>query len=118
LPPDPEIAFESAFEELEQIVADLERGDSPLAASLAKYERGIHLLSRCQGQLDGAERTVALLAGVDNEGQAVTSPFDATATADRAHPEAAKAPSRRPAGRWHPLLIERFRRGPCGSAGR
>jgi exodeoxyribonuclease VII small subunit len=96
LPSDPEFAFETAFGELEQIVADLERGDSPLAASLAKYERGIHLLSHCQGLLDGAERTVALLAGVDDEGRAIAAPFDASATADRAQPPTATPRTRRP----------------------
>jgi exodeoxyribonuclease VII small subunit len=44
--------------------------------------------------LEGAELTIALLSGIDDEGQPVTSPFDTTATADRERPEAkpSKAP--------------------------
>ena len=96
-PPDPGVDFEAALDELEQIVADLERGESALAGALAKYERGVRLLSHCHGLLDGAGRTVALLSGVDGDGQPVETPFDDTATADReprdiATPATPKAP--------------------------
>lgn len=84
---EPELQFETALDELEKIVDDLEAGEPALADALAKYERGIKLLSRCHGLLDGAERTVALLAGVDADGQPLTAPFDATATADRERPD-------------------------------
>jgi len=76
-------SFEVALTELETIVDDLEVGEPTLAEALAKYERGIQLLGRCQGLLEGAERTIALLEGVDDKGQPQTAPFDATATADR-----------------------------------
>ena len=75
-----EIGFEAALEELEGIVEELERGRPDLGAALARYERGVRLLGHCQGLLDGAERSVALLTGVDEAGRPVTSPFDATAT--------------------------------------
>jgi exodeoxyribonuclease VII small subunit len=93
---EPEIEFEAALDELERIVGDLERGDSSLADALARYGRGIRLLSHCHGLLDGAERTVALLSGVDDEGQPMVTPFDTTATADRARPDSANSPSPRP----------------------
>lgn len=80
---EPDLNFEGALDELEQIVDNLEAGEPALAEALAKYERGIHLLARCQNLLDGADRTVALLAGVDANGQPLTTPFDTTATADR-----------------------------------
>lgn len=85
--------FEVALDELERLVGDLERGEPTLADALAKYERGVHLLSHCQGLLEGAERTVALLSGVDDAGQPVASPFDTTATADRGRPDVAKTPA-------------------------
>jgi exodeoxyribonuclease VII small subunit len=47
---------------------------------LARYERGVKLLGHCQGLLDSAGRSVALLTGVDEDGRAITSPFDASAT--------------------------------------
>jgi exodeoxyribonuclease VII small subunit len=83
---EPEPTFESALDQLEQIADDLERGESDLTAALAKYEQAVRLLAHCYGQLDAAERTVALLTDVDAAGQPVTAPFDATATTDREPP--------------------------------
>src|SRR5579883_1653844 len=80
---EPEIAFEDALKQIEQIVGDLERGEPELASALAKYEQGVRLLSHCYGLLDGAERTVALLSSVDEMGQPLTAPFDATSTLER-----------------------------------
>jgi exodeoxyribonuclease VII small subunit len=75
-----ELSFEAALSQLEEIVAALERGEPDLAAALARYETGVRLLSDCYALLERAERSVALLSGVDSEGNATTAPFDATAT--------------------------------------
>ena len=75
-----EISFEAALKQLEEIVSALERGEPDLAAALARYETGVRLLSECYALLERAERSVALLSGVDSEGKPATSPFDATAT--------------------------------------
>jgi exodeoxyribonuclease VII small subunit len=91
---EPDVPFEAALEQIEQIVADLERGEPELSRALAKYERAVGLLAHCNGLIDGAERTVALLDGIDELGRPVATPFDATATADR---DAPKAPGRKPA---------------------
>ena len=48
--------------------------------ALAKYEKGVKLLTRCHSLLDQAEHSVALLTGVDNQGNPLTAPFDASAT--------------------------------------
>ena len=80
---DDEIGFEDAVEELERIVEELERGRPDLGTALARYERGVKLLGHCQGLLDVAERSVALLTGVDEEGRPVTVLFDASATEGR-----------------------------------
>ena len=77
---DEEIGFEAAVGELERIVEELERGRPDLGTALARYERGVKLLGLCQGLLDSAGRSVALLTGVDEEGRAITGPFDASAT--------------------------------------
>ena len=74
------IGFEEAVDELERIVGELERGRPELGEALAKYERGVKLIGHCQGLLDQASRSVALLTGVDDAGQPVTTPFDASAT--------------------------------------
>jgi exodeoxyribonuclease VII small subunit len=81
--PSSDLAFEDALGQLERIVDDLEQGEPELASALAKYEQAIRLLARCHGLIDGAERTIALLTGVDDQGQPVTTPFDATATVER-----------------------------------
>jgi exodeoxyribonuclease VII small subunit len=86
---DPEIPFEEALENLERIVDDLQRGELDLAASLASYEKGVALLARCQALLDGVDRSVALLTGVEADGTPVTAPFDASATADTTPPRPA-----------------------------
>ncbi len=74
--PQEEISFETALTQLERIVAELERGNLDLSASLGSYERGVGLLARCQTLLDKADQSVALLTGVDAEGNPVTTPFE------------------------------------------
>ena len=82
MPEETELRFEAAVSQLEQIVESLERGEPELAMALTKYETGVRLLSRCYALLERAERSVALLTGVDAEGNPVTASFDATATLD------------------------------------
>jgi exodeoxyribonuclease VII small subunit len=53
-----ELTFEKALAELEQIVSRLERGDVPLAESIAIYERGEALKNRCAALLKEAEARV------------------------------------------------------------
>jgi exodeoxyribonuclease VII small subunit len=79
----PEPSFEQALSQLERIVASLEQGEPELTAALAKYQKGVLLLTQCHRLLDQAEQSVALLTGVDDEGQPVTAPFDAAATITR-----------------------------------
>jgi len=95
---DPEPTFERALEQLERIVDDLERGESELSTALKKYEQGVALLGRCQAALEQADRSVALLTGVDAQGNPLTAPFDATATgtAPAPAPTPEDAPARRP----------------------
>jgi exodeoxyribonuclease VII small subunit len=78
---EPESNFEDALDRIERIVADLERGEPALSTALAKYEDGVKLLRHCYDLLDRAERSVALLTGVDEQGHPATTPFDARATA-------------------------------------
>jgi exodeoxyribonuclease VII small subunit len=80
---DTEPKFEEALTQLEQIVASLERGEPELTSALSKYEKGVQLLSICHRLLEKAEQSVALLTGVDEQGNALTASFDATATLAR-----------------------------------
>ena len=53
-----ELPFETAFEELEQIVARLESGELSLEESVKQFERGRALSEHCQNLLDQAELRV------------------------------------------------------------
>lgn len=52
------LSFEHAIEELESIVKRLEDGKVPLEESVAIYERGEALKSRCEDLLKAAEARV------------------------------------------------------------
>lgn len=53
-----DLTFEEAFAQLEDIVAQLEAGDLPLATSVNLYERGQTLARLCGDLLDTAELRV------------------------------------------------------------
>ena len=60
---------------LEEIVAALEKGDVPLADSLALFEEGTKLIAGCTRQLDQAEQQVVkLMKGA--EGKPEELPFE------------------------------------------
>ncbi len=101
-----EPSFEQALGQLEQLVAGLEQGEPELTKALGKYENGVRLLKLCYRLLDEAEQSVALLTGVDAQGEPQTAPFDATATFTRevattALPTSNLTPDQ-PAGRKQP----------------
>ncbi|MEM8743472.1 MAG: exodeoxyribonuclease VII small subunit [Pseudomonadota bacterium] len=70
------MSFEAAMQELEQIVAKLEKGDVELEESIAIYERGEALRGHCDALLKKAEAKVEKIT-LDAEGQpAGTEPLD------------------------------------------
>jgi exodeoxyribonuclease VII small subunit len=54
-------SFETLLANLEGLVGRLERGDQPLEAALADYERGVALAREASGVLDRAELRLAQL---------------------------------------------------------
>jgi len=68
--------FEEAIERLEAIVRQLEEGEIGLNEALQQYEKGVTLLRRCYDLLEGAERRIELLSGIDAEGNPVSTPMD------------------------------------------
>ena len=58
-----DLTFGAALEELEQIVRSLESGQLELEDSLAQYERGVALLTACQRKLGAAQQRVTMLLG-------------------------------------------------------
>jgi exodeoxyribonuclease VII small subunit len=61
--PQPELPFETAFSQLEDVVQRLEGGELPLEEALALYERGMALAEHCQSLLNQAELRVTQLVG-------------------------------------------------------
>jgi exodeoxyribonuclease VII small subunit len=68
-------SFESSLKRVEEVIAELERGDLPLEQSLARYEEGMARLNRCYSILDSVEKKIALLSKKEN-GTVQESPFN------------------------------------------
>lgn len=81
-----ELSFEQALSAVEKIVHELEEGQTGLAESLDKFEEGVQLLRRCHNLLEGAERRIELVTGVDAQGNPLTKPFNDQATLDTEQP--------------------------------
>ncbi|MBT4838406.1 MAG: exodeoxyribonuclease VII small subunit [Methylococcales bacterium] len=56
------ISFENAFEELENLIIQMEQGNLSLDQSLKNFERGIELTRFCQKELQDAEQKVQILS--------------------------------------------------------
>jgi exodeoxyribonuclease VII small subunit len=67
--------FEKALSELETLIAQLERGDLPLAESLALFEQGVALTRSCHGALAQAQARVEILLK-EGDGDEHLRPFD------------------------------------------
>lgn len=78
LPPIETLTFEKALAELEQIVGRLERGDVPLAESIAIYERGEALKQHCETLLKEAEMRVEKIRLSGTGRPLGTEPLDGT----------------------------------------
>ncbi|MDG2060261.1 MAG: exodeoxyribonuclease VII small subunit [SAR86 cluster bacterium] len=66
--------FETALDELEDIVDQLESGDLSLEESLKSFEKGIKLTRQCQKQLSEAELKVQKL--IEENGEIKTIPIN------------------------------------------
>ncbi|ABK14951.1 exodeoxyribonuclease VII small subunit [Methanothrix thermoacetophila] len=58
-----EQSLESALNELEEIVRELESGRLSLDESLELFERGVRLVRICSSKIEGAERRIESLTG-------------------------------------------------------
>lgn len=62
-----EPTFETQLSQLEQIVAQLEKGDVPLEEALAQYQTGVKLSHALQKTLQDAEQAVTKMVKEDGE---------------------------------------------------
>jgi exodeoxyribonuclease VII small subunit len=60
--------FESAMEEIEQVVEQIESGELSLEESLAAYEKGVGLVKFCHQKLNEVEKRIEFLVK-DKEGK-------------------------------------------------
>jgi exodeoxyribonuclease VII small subunit len=70
-----EPTFEEALEQIEQIVRRLEQGEIGLSEALQQYEKGVKLLRRCYDLLQGVERRIEMLRGIDPQGNPISTPM-------------------------------------------
>jgi exodeoxyribonuclease VII small subunit len=73
--PDQTPTFEQLLQRLDLIIQDLEAGQLGLTDSLSRYEEGISHLKRCYHILDQAERRVALITGIQPDGEPIREPI-------------------------------------------
>ena len=59
--------FEDNLEALEDIIADMERGDLGLKDLMDKYTAGVKLAQKCRRELENAERTLDVIVGKEQE---------------------------------------------------
>jgi len=55
------LSYETALQELEQLLARLESGDLPLEQLLSQYQRGAVLLKFCRDRLEAVEDQIKVL---------------------------------------------------------
>ncbi len=69
------MSFEAAMEELETIVARLEKGEAKLDEAISDYERGALLRRHCEARLrEAREKVEKIRLGAD--GRLDTEPFE------------------------------------------
>jgi len=67
--------FEDCLQRLEQILAELEKGDIPLERALSLFEEGVKLSQSCRQELDAAEGKIEIL--LKQNGKLQPEPFEA-----------------------------------------
>ncbi|KZZ41569.1 MAG: exodeoxyribonuclease VII small subunit [Saccharospirillaceae bacterium] len=66
--------FETALQQLEQLVKSMESGELSLQDSLQAFEQGVRLTRQCQQALSSAEQRVQIL--MEQNGQSQAYPFN------------------------------------------
>ncbi|MDQ7822399.1 MAG: exodeoxyribonuclease VII small subunit [Candidatus Eremiobacteraeota bacterium] len=68
------IPYDRLYEQLEEIVEKMEKGDLELEQALLQYEQGVTLYRECEKRLKEAESRLLVLKG-EKEGVAALEPF-------------------------------------------
>lgn len=75
-----DLPFEQAMARLDELVADMENGETGLDRMIADFEEGIALVRVCTRKLNEIERRIEIL--VRKGGETVAEPFDAEQAAE------------------------------------
>ena len=67
-------SFENQMENLEKIVAELEKGELSLDESVTKFEEGIKISKECNKNLETAEKKITML--INNDGEIQEEKFE------------------------------------------
>lgn len=70
-----QMSFEQALEELQQIVARLEKGEGQLDQAIDSYKRGSELKQHCENKLREAKQQIDKIS-LGPDGEAKTEPLD------------------------------------------
>lgn len=70
---EPEVNFEQAIDQLEQIVAQLESGEVPLEKAIELYQEGMRLSHLCGQKLEQVEKKIEML--VEGSSGIIRKPF-------------------------------------------
>ena len=100
--PSNDVDFESVLAEVESVVRQLESGELGLSESLEQYERGIEKIKYCHLVLQRAEKRIAVLTSVDEDGNVSIEPVE---TGDDSGKDA-KPPVRRGARKTRPPVSD------------
>jgi len=87
--------FEKALADLEEVVAKLEKGGTPLNESLALFEKGVKLARFLRAELDKAERKVEILHK-DEKGAVHAEDFELGEEREETRPAAKAKPRTKP----------------------
>lgn len=82
-----ELSFEQAMARLEELVAEMERGETGLDRMIADFEEGMGLVQVCTRKLNEIERKIEAL--VKRGDEVATEPFDAEKAAEQEPPDGA-----------------------------
>lgn len=91
-------SFEESMKRLEEIVAELEKGDLSLDVSLQRYEEGIRALRHCESILKKAEEKIQILLQ-DEEGNLKEQPFEMSPSGDGEASAGSARPGKKAGGR-------------------
>lgn len=69
------ITFESAIEELENIIDELDGGNIPLNTLMDKYKKGMDLLNFCHDEIENAQKNITKIVSLNQNNEVIMEDF-------------------------------------------